>query len=110
MIDIVLSCLYYIHLYSFVTLEDSLAHTISAKKRIRQNEKNRLKNRVYKTLLKNLEKKVMQAVASKNKPEAQEAYKLLAKKIDVVCSKGIIHANKAARKKSRLSKHINALQ
>ena len=58
LIDIVLSCLYYIHLYSFVTLEDSLAHTISAKKRIRQNEKNRLKNRVYKTLLKNLEKKV----------------------------------------------------
>lgn len=110
MVDIILGCLYYIHLYSIVTLEDSLAHTLSAKKRIRQNEKNRLKNRAYKTLIKNLEKKVLDAIAGSNKAEALEAYKTYAKKMDVICSKGILHANKVARKKSRINKRVNALQ
>jgi small subunit ribosomal protein S20 len=87
-----------------------LAHTLSAKKRVRQNEKARTRNRSYKTIVKNLEKKVETAIASKNVEEAQTIFKEYVKKIDSVSRKGILHANKAARKKSRISKKINSIQ
>lgn len=87
-----------------------MAHTLSAKKRVRQNEKARTRNRSYKTLIKNLEKKVEDAISSKNIEEANNVFKEYVKKIDSVSGKGIVHANKAARKKSRISKKINSIQ
>lgn len=72
----------------------------SAKKRMRQNERRRLRNKMVKTRLKNLKKKVL---ASDSAEEAnqllREAYKLF----DRASDKGTIHKNKAAKEKSRLA-------
>ena len=45
-----------------------------------------------------------------NVAAAQEAYKLAVKKVDVAASKGIIHKNAAARKKSQFTKAVNSMQ
>lgn len=72
----------------------------SAKKRVRQNEKRALRNRMVKTRLKNLKKKVISAdSAEEANGLLREAYKLYDKASD----RGTIHKNKAAREKSRLA-------
>lgn len=86
-----------------------MAHSISAKKRVRQNETRRLRNKSYKTRLKNIEKSLEEAIKAKKKDEALEIFKLYAKNVDSISGKGIIHKNKAARMKSRMMKNINAL-
>ena len=86
-----------------------MAISISAKKRIRQNEKRRIRNKSYKSMVKNLSKKIEEAITSQNKEEALAAFEVFKKTIDSVAGKGILHKNTVARKKSRLSKKINAL-
>jgi len=76
----------------------------SAKKRMRQNEKRKLRNRMVKTRLRNLKKKAM---SSESPEEARtllrEAYRLY----DRAAHKGTIHRNKAAREKGRLAAALN---
>jgi len=79
----------------------------SVLKRVRQAEKRRLKNKHYKSLIKTMIKKVKSA---QTKEEAEELYKKAVSVIDKVASKGIIHKNNAARKKSRLAKYLAKLQ
>jgi small subunit ribosomal protein S20 len=86
-----------------------LAHSLSAKKRVRQSEKRRLRNNSYKTRVKNLEKKINQSISSGNKEESMAKYVEYQKVIDSVSRKGILHEKYAARKKSKLIKRINAL-
>ncbi len=75
----------------------------SAKKRLRQNEKRRLRNRSTKSYLKTIEKKVKNAEAKKEADELlNEAYKAY----DKAASKGVIHKNNAARHKSRLTMFV----
>ena len=72
----------------------------SAKKRMRQNEKRRLRNRMVKTRLKSLRKKVTASESSEEASQLlREAYKLY----DRAADRGVIHKNKAAREKSRLA-------
>jgi len=71
----------------------------SAKKRLRQNSKKRLRNMVAKTRIKTETKKAFEA--------GQGASAFSA--IDRAASKGIIHRNAAARQKSRLAKKMNEL-
>ncbi len=77
-----------------------MANIKSAKKRIRQNEKRRLRNKSYKSFLKTITKKYL-------KEEDPEKKKELLKKVysayDKVVSKGILHKNTVARKKSKLT-------
>jgi len=54
-------------------------------------------------------KKVLKAIASGDKEAAAEAYKEAVPQIDRAANKGLIHANKAARHKSRLNAHIKAM-
>jgi len=75
-------------------------------KRVRQSIKANVKNRAYKAEVNTAIKKVLDL---KKKDEAQEILKQTVKLIDKVASKGIIHKNKAANKKSTLYKHINSL-
>ena len=75
-------------------------------KRVRQSIKANVKNRAYKAKVNTAIKKVLDL---KKKDEAQEILKQTVKLIDKVASKGIIHKNKAANKKSTLYKHINSL-
>jgi small subunit ribosomal protein S20 len=71
---------------------------------MRQNEKRRLRNRMVKTRLRNLRKKVMSSESAEEAgPLLREAYKLY----DRATHKGTIHKNKAAREKSRLAALLN---
>lgn len=79
----------------------------SAIKRVRQAEKNKLRNRAVKTAIKTVAKKVETAVSAKNREEAEKAFLEAAKLISKAAIKGIIHKNTASRKISRLAKIAN---
>ena len=79
----------------------------SAKKRVKVIETKTLRNKAIKSELKTTLKKANTAVAEGADNKAQ-AVKAAIKKVDMACSKGIIHKNKAARKKSQLAKSLNA--
>lgn len=78
----------------------------SAIKRVRQNKKRREHNRSLRSKMRTLINSVME---SDEKEEAQELYKKATSYLDKMASKGILHENKAARKKSQMTKHINNL-
>lgn len=78
----------------------------SAEKRIKTSERNRKKNRSQLSSMKTYIKKVLSATS---KEEGLERYNQAASLLDKMVSKGIIHRNTAANKKSRLMKHVNAL-
>ena len=75
-------------------------------KRVRQAIKANTRNRAYKAKINTAVKKILNV---KKKDEAQTILKETIKLIDKVASKGIIHKNKAANKKSTLYKYINSL-
>ncbi|KAA0257961.1 30S ribosomal protein S20 [Deferribacter autotrophicus] len=87
-----------------------MAHTLSAKKRIRQNERRRLRNKSYKSMMKTFTKKFLTAVESGNFEEAEKRFNEVVKVIYKVQSKGVIHKNQAARRVSRLAKRLQALK
>ncbi|NGP75966.1 30S ribosomal protein S20 [Balneolaceae bacterium YR4-1] len=78
----------------------------SAIKRVRQNKKRREHNRAQRSKMRTLITNVMDET---DKEKAQELYKKATSYVDKMSSKGILHENKAARKKSQMSKHINNL-
>ena len=78
----------------------------SAKKRIRSNEKKRITNKSIKSEIKT---KVKKTLASTDKTEAEKLYKEAVAMLDKNSTKNVIHKNNAARKKSRLTKHLNSL-
>ena len=86
-----------------------MANTPQAKKRVRQAEKRRQHNVGLRSMLRTHIKKVVQAIATKDSDAAQKAYQEAVPIIDRMAGKGIIHKNKAARHKSRLTAHIKAL-
>ncbi len=82
----------------------------SAKKRLRQNKVHQLRNRSIKSNMRGLVRKVRTASSAGDVAESQTAFQIAVKKIDQAAAKKVIHANKAARTKSRLSKAIKTLQ
>lgn len=86
-----------------------MANHKSAIKKMRQDEKRRIRNKSYKTRVKSVVKEVETALNDQNREAAEQAFQNAVSVIDRVASKGIIHKNKAARKKSRLAKKIHAL-
>jgi len=87
----------------------SLANIKSAKKRARQAVKRNARNSSARSALRTAVKKVVNAIAAKDKVAAEAAYKTAEPILDRESSRGLIHKNKAARHKSRLSAHIKAL-
>ncbi len=87
-----------------------MANIKSAIKRNKQNEKRRVKNRVFRGQARTAVKKARVAVESANKEEAQAKVLDAVKALDKAASKGIIHKNNAARRKSRLMKQLVALE
>lgn len=81
-----------------------MAHTASAKKRIRQAEKRRLRNKHYRSMMKTYIKKVRMATDPET---AVQAYRQATSILDKLVAKGIIHRNTAANKKSRLARYVN---
>ena len=78
-----------------------MANIKSQKKRNRQNERRRMANKGIRTEMRTRIKTAMAAVEAGD-PEADSKLRQAQKRIDSACSKGVIHANKAARLKSRL--------
>jgi small subunit ribosomal protein S20 len=87
-----------------------VAHSLSAKKRIRQNVKLRARNRARKTIVKSTLRTFDEVVASGDTSKAQEALKAAVKRVDRVAAKGTIHKNTAARKKSQMQRKLNAMK
>ncbi len=83
-----------------------MAHHKSAIKRIRQNERARLRNRSYKSRLKTEMKKLL---GLQDKEQAAQQYKLVTSLLDRMVGKGIIHRNYAANRKSKLARYVNQL-
>jgi small subunit ribosomal protein S20 len=85
-----------------------VAHSLSAKKRVRQNLKRRARNRARKDLIKESVKGFTAALTGGKIADAEKALKKAVQKLDRVAGKGTIHKNTAARKRSRLTKRLNA--
>ncbi|MDA3860270.1 MAG: 30S ribosomal protein S20 [Melioribacteraceae bacterium] len=84
-----------------------MAHHKSAKKRIRQSEKKRVRNQASLSRMKTLIKKVH---GSENKEAAQVTLKDAISFIDKAVTKGRINKNTAARRKSSLTRHVNSIE
>ncbi|MBQ9416537.1 MAG: 30S ribosomal protein S20 [Clostridia bacterium] len=81
----------------------------SAKKRVKTTETKALQNKIFRTKLKNEIKKFDAAVAAGDKEAAKVTYTAAVKRADQAAVRGIIHKNAAARKKSQLTKKLNAM-
>ncbi len=84
-----------------------MAHHKSAKKRIKVNETKRLRNKAALSKINTLVKKVHNA---ENKSDAEKVLKETVSAVDKAVSKGRLHKNTAARKKSSLTKFVNSLK
>ena len=81
----------------------------SAIKRVKTNDARRQRNASQKSALRTAVKQADTAVLGTDVNAAKEALQLAQKKLDKAVTKGLIHKNAAARKKSRLAKKLNAL-
>jgi len=81
----------------------------SAIKRAKTSEKRRQRNASQKSALRTAIKAFETAAASSNVDKAREALRIASQKLDKAVTKGLIHKNAAARKKSRLAKKLNEL-
>ncbi|MBI9048194.1 MAG: 30S ribosomal protein S20 [Anaerolineaceae bacterium] len=86
-----------------------MANIKSAIKRNKQNEKKRLRNRVYRGSARTFVAKARVAIESGEKEAAVESTMRAIRALDTAAQKGILHKNNAARRKSRLMKKIAAL-
>lgn len=86
-----------------------MANIASARKRARQNEQRRVHNSGLRSTLRTAVKRVKKAIAAGDKNAAQAEFSVAVGTIDRIADKRIIHKNKAARHKSRLSAAIKAL-
>ncbi len=81
----------------------------SAKKRVLLSREANERNKQEKSALKTILKKFDAAIESGNKEQADSAYTAAVKSIDKAVTKGILHKNTAARKKSNITKKMNKL-
>lgn len=86
-----------------------MANTAQARKRARQNQKRRLHNNSLRSMVRTYIKRVVNAILTGDAEKAKSEYQVAVPVIDRMADKGIIHKNKAARHKSRLSAKIKAL-
>ena len=86
-----------------------MPHSASAKKRNRQNLRDRERNRQVRSGVKTSVRKVLEAVEAGDVALAQESLRGAAKTTDKAVAKGTIHRNRAARLKSRLSSRVRSL-
>ena len=87
----------------------NMANIKSSAKRDEKSKELRAKNRADKTELKTMMKKFDAAVAEGNKDAAADAYKVAVKTVDRAASKGLLHKNNAAHKKSALTQKLNEM-
>ena len=86
-----------------------MANSPQAKKRARQANKRRARNVGMGSMYRTFVKRVVYAIEAGDKAAAETAYKAAVPVIDKMCNKGLVHANKAARHKSRMNSRIRAM-
>ena len=86
-----------------------MANIKSAKKRVLIAEKNRIRNVAFKSSIKTAVKKALELASGSDKEALNAAISQAYKLCDKAVSKGILHKNTAARKKSRLTLAINKI-
>ena len=86
-----------------------MANIKSQIKRIRTNEKRRQRNLAVKSELKTLVRRTREAVEAGDKEAASEALRVASRKLDKAVSKGVIHRNQAANRKSKLARRVQSL-
>ena len=86
-----------------------MANIKSQIKRIKTNLKAQERNKAYRSELKTVIRHTNEAVASGDKDKAAAALVLASKKLDKAVSKGVIHKNQAANRKSSIAKKVSAL-
>lgn len=86
-----------------------MANTASARKRARQSEQQRQHNASLRSELRTAVKNVRKAIEGGDKAAAQGVFRSAVSTIDSIADKNIIHKNKAARHKSRLSAAIKGM-
>ncbi|BCR80893.1 30S ribosomal protein S20 [Arachnia rubra] len=86
-----------------------MANIKSQKKRIKTNEKARQRNKAVKSQLRTYVRNFRTAVAEGDKAKAIELSRVANRALDKAVSKGVIHANQAANRKSAISLTVNAL-
>ena len=86
-----------------------MANIASQIKRNRQNERARLRNKATRSALKTDLKKFHQAVDSGDADAARATFRAASRRLDKAATKGVVHANFAANKKSRMAKHLAGL-
>ena len=86
-----------------------MANIKSQIKRIRTNEKARLRNKSVKSSLKTAVRRFREAADAGDRDAAVTAMRTAAQQLDKAASKGVIHANQAANKKSAMAQRANSL-
>jgi len=87
-----------------------VAHSLSAKKRVRQNERRRLHNRSRRSALRTRIRACRDAILRMDLKQAESAFVEACRLLDRESDRGLIHPNAAARKKSRLARRLNTLR
>lgn len=87
-----------------------MAHTLSAKKRMRQSAKRNERNRSRKRAIRQEVKKFDALVTAKDTAGAEAELKVALRALDRVAAKGTLHKNTVNRRKSKLAKQVNALK
>lgn len=86
-----------------------MANIKSQKKRIKTNEKRRQRNRSVKSELRTFVRKTREAIEGGDKQLAEESLRVVSRKLDKAVSKGVIHRNQAANRKSKLATQVNKM-
>ncbi len=86
-----------------------MAHTLSSRKRVRQNARRRDRNRARRSQLKTSVRS-FQSKLSEPGAKLAEDFKEFCKVVDQAAARGTLHKNTAARRKSRMARRLNALK
>lgn len=86
-----------------------MANIKSQIKRIKTNQKATERNRAYKSELRTVIRAVREAIVAGDKPAAEAKLKVATRKLDKAVSKGVIHKNQAANRKSKIAAKVAAL-
>ncbi|MEW6251321.1 MAG: 30S ribosomal protein S20 [Planctomycetota bacterium] len=87
-----------------------MAHSLSSKKRVRQNARRRALNRTHRSALHTRLRRCAESFLRGNLPDAERYVLEACKHLDREADRGTLHRNAAARRKSRLAKRLNTLR
>ena len=88
---------------------EELAHSKQARKRVKVNERKANRNRVHRSTTRTLVRSAVDAIENGDRETAIEAVARAVRHLDRTASKGVIHKNNAARRKSRLMARLNSM-